>query len=146
MNNAPDLAFDIILEKHPRVAVVGGPNVGKTTLCIQVKDRPVFHTDDWRGREWSDIPDHVMRAIGDATSFVVEGTQVARVLRKGLDVDAIVIVNRPPFEAPTEGQTRMAKAIETVMAQVLAKHPAAHVYRLSDHITAARDEFSMRAG
>src|SRR5262245_4436614 len=40
--------FDDVLGKYSRVAIVGGPRTGKTTLSATVSDRPVIHTDDFK--------------------------------------------------------------------------------------------------
>ena len=50
-------AFMDLLSAHDRIAIVGGPKVGKTTLCGLVKDRPVFGTVILIGvASWEDAP------------------------------------------------------------------------------------------
>lgn len=114
--------FRAVLESYDRIAIVGGPKTGKTTLCEQVADRPVFHTDDLRSIAWADVPLAVIAAIGENPRFVVEGVQVARVLRKGLEVDLVLFLSKPKVER-TAGQESMAKAVRTVLNDVIEARP-----------------------
>jgi hypothetical protein len=92
-----------------------------------VTDRPVIATDSYMGLPWGDIPHKVIADIGDAEAFVVEGVQVARTLRKGLAVDAVVYLTRPKAEVKRE-HVAMAKGIATVMRGWLAGAPSVPVY------------------
>jgi hypothetical protein len=114
--------FPAILAAHRRVAIAGGPRTGKTTIAATVSDRPVISTDSYMDMPWGDIPHKVIADIGDAEAFVVEGVQVARTLRKGLKVDAVVYLTRPKAEVKRE-HVAMAKGIATVMRDWL---PGAH--------------------
>lgn len=102
------------LAKYPRIAIAGGPKVGKTTLSQQVADRPVIHTDDWIEAPWEDVPHIVIAACKDKPRYVVEGVQVPRALRKGLEVDAVVWLDQP-FAHLNPRQVGMAKAVQTVL-------------------------------
>lgn len=110
--------FKDILSTYKRVAIVGGPNSGKTTLSRLVRDRPVVHTDGFRHYSWAAVPEEVIKFVNqhaNTKGFVLEGVQAARVLRKGLKVDAVVVLVEP-LEENTKGQTAMSKAVMTVLA------------------------------
>lgn len=107
-----------ILATFPRIAIAGGPGSGKTTLASVVDDRSVVHTDDYMGEEWSEVPSLVIGAC-DSDRFVVEGVQVPRSLRRGLEVDAVVWL---PGAKKTlnKRQDGMRRAVKTVMKEWLA--------------------------
>jgi len=78
-----------------RVAITGPPKSGKTTLSGLVTDRPVFHTDDWIDLPWKDIPVAILGATQHLDRFVVEGIQVPRAIKRGLEVDVILVLDEP---------------------------------------------------
>ncbi len=107
--------FGAVLSRYKRIAIVGGPRVGKSTLAARVTDRPVFSTDEFMGTPWDDVPGAVnAKADTQGASWVVEGVQVARALRKGLKPDVVVYLDGPAHEALSTGQEAMAKAVATV--------------------------------
>lgn len=110
-----------VLERHKRIAIAGGPLTGKTSLAAEVTDRPVFHTDEYMDLPWSDQPLKWLDRLRDLPSFVLEGVQVPRTLRKGLVVDAVIWLDTPK-EILTPGQARMAKAVATVYREWKATH------------------------
>lgn len=105
--------FADVLAKHARVAIVGGPKTGKSNLANMVTDRPVIHTDDYRNMPWEAVP-HAVIGAASGDRFVVEGVQAARALRKGLQVDAVVRLDKPHVPL-SRGQSSMTLAVETVM-------------------------------
>ncbi len=108
-------AFLGILAEHDRVAIVGGPKTGKSTLSGLVTDRPVFGTDILIGvATWADAPHAFIGTCTGVPRFVAEGVQVARALRKGLKVDCVIGLREPKVEL-NDGQARMTKGIWTVM-------------------------------
>ena len=107
-----------VLGSYARVAIVGGPRTGKTTLSLEVTDRPVFHTDDTKGLPWSDQPAIWLERVGTEPRFLIEGVQVARCLRKGLQVDAIVYLS-VPYRALTPGQEALHKGVGSVFRDYL---------------------------
>lgn len=119
--------FEGILRDHARVAVVGGPKSGKTTLTSGVADREVFRTDDAIALGWDAQPDHWITAASTQRRFVIEGIQVARALRKGLEVDAVVLLASPKREL-RPAQVNMAKGVQTVLREWRAAHPDVPVY------------------
>lgn len=121
--------FSRVLASHRRVAIVGGPSTGKTTLAATVTDRPVFGTDDTMALPWSDVPGAVIskaRELGDA--WVIEGVQVARALRKGLVPDVVVVLDEA-HGALTTGQAAMGKAVHTVLGEWSATNRTVPVVR-----------------
>jgi adenylate kinase family enzyme len=110
--------FATVLSRYQRIAIVGGPKTGKTTLAGSVTDRPTFSTDEFMGIPWGDIPRAVaMKAGSLGPSWVVEGVQVARALRKGLVTDAVIHLNGPAHVSLTPMQAAMAKAVTSVFEE-----------------------------
>lgn len=100
----------------PRVAIVGGPRTGKTTLARKARDTTVIHTDDYIRLPWEDVPHFVLLECEKAERFVVEGVQVARCLRKGLKVDVVIWLEAE--RAPrTPKQEAMAKGVRSVFME-----------------------------
>lgn len=111
-----------ILSTYPRIAIVGGPKTGKSTLSGMSDGRVVIHTDDFRDIPWADVPIAVNRAVmASGGRYIVEGVQVARALRKGLAPDAVVFLD-VPMRDRTVGQDAMAKGVRTVMRDWVAKN------------------------
>ena len=111
-------AFKKIVANFPRIAIGGGPKVGKTTLSEQIDDRHICHTDDFIGLSWDAVPDLIIDDVKGLNFFVVEGVQVARALRRGLIVDLIVWLETPhvPLNKAQEG---MRKGCESVFSDYL---------------------------
>lgn len=113
---------------YQRIAIVGGPGVGKTTLSRWFTDRPVIGTDDYQKMDWEKIPSALIEGTGGiGPAFVVEGVQVARALRKGLAVDAVIHLETPHRPDPLPGQLAMGKGVETVFAEWKSSPLAQHV-------------------
>lgn len=85
--DSPALTFAEIMNLYPSIAIAGGPRTGKTTMTTGI-DRTVIRTDNFMELAWTDVPFAVIEAFRPGS--VVEGVQVPRSLRKGLQVDAIV--------------------------------------------------------
>ena len=105
-----------ILAKNRRVAIVGGPRTGKTTMASYVRDRKVYHTDDFMHLDWKDQPDFIIQLLKDQSTYVVEGVQVARALRKGLPVDAVIFLRNPKLELNVK-QEAMRKTVDKVFTE-----------------------------
>lgn len=117
--------MQVLVGRYPRVAIVGGPRTGKTTFARSVRDRPVISTDDYMDLPWEDVPAKVIEAAAAAgASFVVEGVQAARALRKGLEVDAVIVLTQPKTEL-TPGQAAMGKGVMTVFNEWQSSRPGA---------------------
>lgn len=99
--------------QHKRIAIAGGPRTGKTTLAKLFDDREKLSTDDLMDLPWGDVPQEIIKKLEKSGSFVVEGVQVPRALRKGLKVDCVVWLDQPKV-AQTPKQASMSKAVKTV--------------------------------
>ena len=96
-----------IVSKAQRVAIVGGPKTGKTTLsCYR---QGVIHTDDFIPMGWEASADRAFEIAADRESFVIEGVRAEGALRRGLEVDAVIWL-RKPVKARTVAQSRMGDA------------------------------------
>lgn len=117
----------IYLPRSGRVAVVGGPRTGKTTLAqTRLSDGfRVRHADDLKDtHEWSAASEEVARWLGEPGPWVVEGVAVVRGLRKwlaanpeGRPADVVAYLERPLVEL-SRGQAAMAKGTATIWAGV----------------------------
>lgn len=122
--------FQEILGRFDRVAVTGVVKGGKSLLLENTDPkRRVFHTDELhrKGLEFKDYPGHVLEALGGVQRFVVAGMQVPRVLRKGLEVDALVWVNTSR-ESLTAKQSGFSKGARTIMHKWRRENPEVPVY------------------
>jgi len=114
--------------KHKRVAIAGGPRTGKTLLAAAMAgERYALSTDDYiKTTAFEDVPDEVMRELQGRDSFVLEGVQVARCLRSGLRVDAVIVLEEAFEEKPEHASMR--KACATVFAEWLETGATVPVY------------------
>lgn len=114
----------------PRLAIVGGPNTGKTTCALELagsrtyRDATVRHTDDVIDLGWSEASEEVADWLMYDGPLIVEGVAVARGLRKwlrrgmkGRPVDRVLVLTQPFVPLPP-GQASMAKGVATVLAEV----------------------------
>lgn len=82
-----------LLKKHKRVAVVGAPGVGKTTVT---KGLPgLWSSDSVTKLPWDKQAEVVVKRGKATGSWLFEGVAVARALRHGLPADAVVYLTRP---------------------------------------------------
>ncbi len=95
--------------------------MGKSTLSQLVSDRLMlpaasheFLPDGITHRPWPEVPYKIIIDTTGCAAFVVEGVHVARALRKGLEVDAVVYLTRPKVKERKPGQVAMAKGVRTV--------------------------------
>lgn len=90
--------FSGILKRYPRVVVTGPSGCGKSTLAdeVRVDDRPILRSDDFKQHAFEDVPFAIIEASKHAgPSWVAEGVMLPRALRKGLQCDAIVYLDKP---------------------------------------------------
>ena len=107
--------LNALLARFRRIAITGAPRAGKYTLARDLDDgRLAVHTDDYRHLPWSEVPGAVLEALEGSESFIVEGVQVPRTLRKGLEVDVVLYMPHPRHEL-SSGQSAMAKGLHTVL-------------------------------
>lgn len=120
--------FKRVFDQFQRVAITGAPSCGKTTLAKMVTDRPVFYSDDFKHLPWSEASAEVANVVNNHSgACVVEGVAVARALRKGMKVDAVIYMKRPKIEQKP-GQIAMGKGIRTVFDEWRATHPDVPVF------------------
>lgn len=119
-----------------RIAIIGAPRAGKTTLALELggimavdqgRSVDVLHTDDWIGLGWSRVSDKVARELvtyNDEEDLIVEGVAVVRALRKALElradeapVDRCIVLERPRV-ALTAGQRAMARGCATILRAI----------------------------
>jgi len=87
--------FDDALRAFPRLAISGRPKSGKTTLSERVSDRPVIHGDDYIKLGWSECSQKIVDVAAQIRGpLLIEGVQVPRALRKGLQVDAVIWLDK----------------------------------------------------
>ncbi len=114
--NARTDALAKLLDDHARIAIVGGPRTGKSWLGALVTDRPVICTDRFSYLGWGDVPAAIISQCTPLQSFVLEGVQVARALRSGLVVDAVLYLDEPKAEQ-SKGQKAMSRGVSTVFRE-----------------------------
>ena len=125
--------FPEILAQHKRVAIVGGPGTGKTTLAEQVKDREVFHTDETMSGTWESQPFTWLTRTLDVERFVIEGVRTARYLRKAAElgqacpVDAAIFLEMP-MKTLNRQQIGMLKMVAKVFRDWRAMSPGTTVF------------------
>ena len=120
--------FRDVLSKHKRVAICGAPKTGKSTLSEMATDRKTIHSDDFINLGWSEASEHIVRTLNDFDgAFCVEGVAVARALRKGLIVDAVVWLPTPHVPL-SKGQETMRKAVKTVFQEWRDANPDVKVF------------------
>lgn len=111
-----------------RVFITGGARTGKTTLAQKLShggELRTIHTDDYLDRPHADVPDVLREQVLASGDVVVEGTHVARLLRKYPDLaeGAHVHYLGTHVDEQTPGQRRQATGIRTVWRQA---RPALH--------------------
>lgn len=120
--------FSSLLKRHPRLALSGVVKSGKSLLTdLETPDRLVLHTDELQGHQWEDIPDVVLQTLAAEKEFLLVGTQVPRVLRHGLKVDALIWLNAP-LETLTPRQQAFGRGIRKIMHHWRRENPKIPVY------------------
>jgi len=96
-----------------RIALVGGPKTGKTTLAKLIAHPNTYHTDELKHLPWHSQATAWLEELSNVDSFLVEGVTVARMLRKGLEVDVVVYLQEAKVQR-TAKQEALAKGVDTV--------------------------------
>lgn len=117
------MTWNDTLKKYDRIAITGGPLTGKTTLALSMPiNRPLIHTDIFLPLAWKEQPLACVSAVKGLPRFVIEGVQVPRALRKGMEVDVVVWLDTPK-RTRNKGQIALAKGVATVYLEWKSKHP-----------------------
>lgn len=122
--------FQTILGEHDRLALCGFVKSGKSLLLDHTKpDRLVFHTDTLgpSGLEWGEYPAHVIGKLGGEDRFLLVGMQAMRILRKGLEVTAVVWLNRA-LHSLTPKQLGFSRGARTMLHAWRKLHPSAQIH------------------
>lgn len=121
-----------LLNQYKRIAIVGVPKAGKSTLSNQIKDRVVIHGDDYVDMKWADQPLAIIKNCGDHKTFCLEGCLAARALRKGLQVDAVIVLDTPRIQL-TQPQANFGKGCMTVFGEWKQANPKTPVIYWKDN-------------
>lgn len=111
-----------LLGEFPKIGIIGPPHTGKTSLSYLVKERPVIHTDSFINEPWSEVPYSIIKTVKPLDSFLIEGMQVPRAMRKGLPLDCILFLPHI-FGELTTRQNAMWKGTITVLSSIDLKIP-----------------------
>lgn len=126
--------FSGLLKRYDRIVIVGPSGCGKSTLAneVQIDDRPILRSDDFKHLPWDEVSAAIIGSARKAgPRWVVEGVKGASALRKGLEADAVVYLDKPRrHQLP--GQIVQGKGIQTVFREWRAAHKDVPVFRLPD--------------
>lgn len=117
-----------MIVRRLRVAIVGGPRSGKTTLARAMAAKlglPLVSTDDFIPLGWSGASAKAAEVIAGAKRLLIEGVTVPRALRRLLEdhprrrpIERLVVLGRPKVRR-TKGQTTMAKGLDKILGEIL---------------------------
>ena len=105
-----------LVECYKKVALTGPPKSGKTTLANEIKDRPIIHTDDFMHLSWKEQALAPRIKAASLDTFLIEGIQVPRILRKGLDIQIVICLGES-IEPLNTHQVDAANSIRTVLTE-----------------------------
>lgn len=118
------------MARRTRVAIIGGPRTGKTTLAQRMAAElalPLVSTDDFIPLGWSGSSGKAAEVIASARRLLIEGVAVPRALRRLLDdhprrrpLERLVILGRPKVRR-TKRQAAMAKGLDKIVAEILPR-------------------------
>lgn len=132
-----NILSDEFLHRYPRIAIAGGPRTGKTTLADEFRRLadefrlravpPIYRTDDFLGYDRGEMLRDIRSMLRGADEFIIEGCQVAWLLRAGLEVDAALYLGQPVAPRTPE-QHRFARSIYEVYSRWADKERKADLW------------------
>lgn len=91
------------------VAIIGYPGAGKTTLAkLFNQNRNVIHTDDYLKYDHDERPSKILEEL-DKDSYIIEGNEVTRLIKRGLHPELVVLVT---------GSERLEKSLHGLQGRV----------------------------
>lgn len=122
MSREPRDVIREAMREHRVVALAGGPNTGKTTVASQIleanPDTVLIHGDDYLELGWSASSQALRDAANAETgNLLIEGVQVPRAIRKGMDVGCLIVLTKV-HEYNTKRQAALAKGMHTVITEL----------------------------
>lgn len=109
-----------------KIILAGGPKSGKSTLGRKLSAElgiPLVSTDDYIECGWSEAPHEIILKIKDMPSYILEGVNSGRTIRKmaekdmKLDFDRVIYLDEPRIEL-NKGQAALRKGCVTVWQDV----------------------------
>ena len=118
------------------IGICGGPGTGKATLASRVHAKVggvVVHTDEFKKLPWGDQPSAIIAVVrANPQVTIVEGVTVARAVRKGLVVDALIAL-MTTLVPINKGQQTMTRGLMTILQDV--RHiPFVDIYQAEAYI------------
>jgi len=108
------MTLDDVLHGHARVAIVGAPGTGKTTLgkkrtdCVSVSD---FAAHGWKGSA-----NAALNSVFGQDSYVLEGVTAANAVRSRPQAFDVVIVMETAKHS--RYKDHITKGVHTILSQV----------------------------
>lgn len=106
------------INESSRCVIVGFPECGKTTLA-RATVRHVTHLDDYKHHGWEASLDHIIAALRSHSTWVAEGVQGFRLLRRIAKSPALRLDMQPDLVVVVDGRLRAhhqstARGLQTV--------------------------------
>ena len=105
-----------------KILITGPPRSGKTTLAQQHSHPNTIHTDDYKYLSWQAQLQILRLKADELDSWLIEGIQGPRLLRKGLEPDLVIWLSKP-HQLLTKKQSALAKGMEKIFKEWLKNKP-----------------------